>query len=137
MPLAELVEQREFFFVTTGVNRNLDGNLLVLPDTQSQYEDLVRAVDVIVTKPGYGIVADVLAHRVPMLYTDRGNFPEYPHLVQALNDYATAEFIPQDELLDGKSSCSSSALAAQGAQLATSGLERCTGCRGENSHHAR
>lgn len=101
VPLTELVEQREFFFVTTGVNRNLDGNLLVLPDTQSQYEDLVRAVDVIVTKPGYGIVADVLAHRVPMLYTDRGNFPEYPHLVQALNDYATADFIPQDELLTG------------------------------------
>jgi hypothetical protein len=101
VPLTELVEQREFFFVTTGVNRNLDGNLLVLPDTQSQYEDLVRAVDVIVTKPGYGIVADVLAHRVPMLYTDRGKFPEYPHLVQALNDYATADFIPQDELLTG------------------------------------
>ena len=100
-PLAELVKQREFFFVTTGVNRNLDGNLLVLPDTQSQYEDLVRAVDVIVTKPGYGIVADVLAHRVPMLYTDRGNFPEYQRLVQALNDCGTAEFIQQDELLAG------------------------------------
>ena len=101
LPLAKLNGQREFFFVSTDKSRKLDGNLLILPDTQSQYEDLVRAVDVIVTKPGYGIVADVLAHRVPILFTDRGNFPEYPRLVEALNDCATAEFIPQDELLAG------------------------------------
>jgi hypothetical protein len=101
VPLAQLVDQRDFFFVTTGVDKKLDGNLLVLPDAQSQYEDLVRSVDVIVSKPGYGIVADVLAHRVPILFTERGDFPEYPHLVAALNDCATAEFIPQDELLAG------------------------------------
>jgi len=101
VPQAELITQSEFFFVTTGNSRNLNGNLLVLPETQSRYEDLVRAVDVIVTKPGYGIVADVLAHRVPILFTDRGNFPEYPRLVEALNDCATAEFIPQGELLAG------------------------------------
>lgn len=101
MPWLKLTQQRQFFFVTTGETRKLDGNLLVLPDTQSQYEDLVRAVDAIVTKPGYGIVADVLAHRLPILYTERGEFPEYPHLVEALHDCATAEFIPQDELLAG------------------------------------
>ena len=101
LPLAKLNGQREFFFVTTGESKKLDDNLLVLPDTQSQYEDLVRAVDAIVTKPGYGIVADVLAHRLPILYTIRGNFPEYPRLVEALHDCATAEFIPQDELLAG------------------------------------
>lgn len=101
LPWAKLNRQREFFFVTTGEGRKLDGNLLVLPDRQSQYEDLVRAVDVIVTKPGYGIVADVLAHRLPILYTDRGDFPEYPRLVEALHDCATAEFIAQDELFTG------------------------------------
>jgi UDP-N-acetylglucosamine:LPS N-acetylglucosamine transferase len=58
-------------------------------------------VDAIVTKPGYGIVADAIAHQLPMLYTDRGEFPEYPRLVEALNDCATAEFIPQSELLSG------------------------------------
>jgi UDP-N-acetylglucosamine:LPS N-acetylglucosamine transferase len=75
--------------------------LLILPDVQRRYQDLVRAADVVVTKPGYGIVADVLAHQTPILYTDRGEFPEYPHLVQALNDLATAEFIRQDDLLFG------------------------------------
>lgn len=102
LPLAKLNGQRDFFFVTTGERRKLNGNTLVLPEAQSRYEDLVRAVDAIVTKPGYGIVADVLAHHLPILYTDRGEFSEYPRLVEALHDCATAEFIPQDELLAGK-----------------------------------
>jgi UDP:flavonoid glycosyltransferase YjiC (YdhE family) len=97
----KLKELSGFFFVTTGkIEQEID-NVRFLPEAQRKYEDLVRAVDVVVTKPGYGIVADVISHRVPALYTDRGDFSEYPYLVQALNDCATAEFIPQDELLSG------------------------------------
>ena len=102
LPVAKLNGQCEFLFVTTGKSRKRNSNLLILPEPQSRYEDLVRAVDVIVTKPGYGIVADALAHQVPILYTDRDVFPEYPRLVEALDDCATAEFIPQDDLLTGK-----------------------------------
>ncbi len=101
LPWARLMQLREFFFVATGESKEIGDNLLILPDMQRQYEDLLRAVDLIVTKPGYGIVADVIAHRVPMLYTDRGEFPEYPRLVEALNHCATAEFIPQSGLLSG------------------------------------
>jgi hypothetical protein len=38
---------------------------------------------------------------VPVLYTDRGDFAEYPRLVAALSGCPTAEFIPQQELLRG------------------------------------
>jgi len=61
----------------------------------------VRAADVVVSKPGYGIVAKIIAHRVPLLYTSRGNFPEYPFLVEMLKHWATNEFISQEELLWG------------------------------------
>ncbi len=101
MPWERLRQLGEYFFVATGKADISDDNLLVLPDEQPHYEDLVGAVDLIVTKPGYGIVADAIAHQLPMLYTDRGEFPEYPRLVEALRDCATAEFIPQSELLSG------------------------------------
>ena len=91
----------DFYFVATGDREIISGNLCILSDTQSHYEDLVQAVDAIVTKPGYGIVADVLAHKLPMLYTDRGEFPEYPRLVKTLAECATAEYISQAELLSG------------------------------------
>jgi predicted glycosyltransferase len=101
LPWQRLKQQTKFLFVSTGDIRQSDGNVRFLPEPQSDYEDLVRACDAIVTKPGYGIVADVLAHQVPILYTDRGEFPEYPRLVEALRDCATSEYICQDELLDG------------------------------------
>jgi UDP:flavonoid glycosyltransferase YjiC (YdhE family) len=97
----KLKELSGSFFVTTGETGREFDNVRFLPEAQRKYEDLVRAVDVVVTKPGYGIVADVISHQVRALYTDRGDFSEYPYLVQALNEYATAEFIPQDELLSG------------------------------------
>jgi L-arabinokinase len=101
LPWERLKRMRDYFFVATGPRKCLDDNVLVLPGAQRRYQDLLRAVDAIVTKPGYGIVADAIAHRVRVLYTDRGEFPEYEHLVGALCDCATAEYIPQGELLSG------------------------------------
>jgi Glycosyl transferase family 1 len=101
LPWNRLKTLKEFFFVTTGPAKMSQDNLLVLSEAQHHYEDLLRGVDAIVTKPGYGIVADIISHQVPMLYTDRGAFPEYPRLVEALHDCATAEYIPQGELRAG------------------------------------
>ena len=101
LPWEQLAQQQDYLYVTTSIAREQEGNLLTLPASHTHYVDLLRAVDAIVTKPGYGIVADVLAHRVPILYTDRGDFAEYPRLVAALSDSATAEFIPRPELLAG------------------------------------
>ena len=97
--LDRLLRQKEFFFIGTGDALRKEPNLLILPNAQRSYVDLVRAADVIVSKPGYGIVADVIGHQTPLLYTDRGDFAEYPYLVKALEECATADFIPQDDLI--------------------------------------
>jgi L-arabinokinase len=101
LPWRKITDSREFFFVTTDAHAKSEKNLVVLPEALVHYEDLVRAADVVVSKPGYGIVADVIAHRVPLLYTDRGFFPEHPYLVKMLEERATSEFIPQADLLAG------------------------------------
>ena len=49
-----------------------------------------RPATSIVTKPGYGIVADLIANRVPALYVSRGGFREEPVLVRALEEEARA-----------------------------------------------
>ena len=43
-------------------------------DAGLRYEDLVGAVDVVITKPGYGIISDCVANGTAMLYTSRGRF---------------------------------------------------------------
>lgn len=102
LPWEEMERCEDFFFVTTGELSSKGKNFLVLPEAQPQYHDLVRAADAVVSKPGYGIVADVIAHRVPILFTSRGPFPEYPFLVEALSEWATSAFVPQEELRRGK-----------------------------------
>ncbi len=42
-----------------------------------RYEDLVAAVDIVITKPGYGIISECVANETALLYTSRGRFAEY------------------------------------------------------------
>jgi hypothetical protein len=77
-------------------------NVLVLHETPADYVSLLAACDVVVTKPGYGIVADTLANRGAMLYTERGPFREYDVLVRALSTLFRARHVSQDELLAGR-----------------------------------
>lgn len=71
-------------------------------DRRIWYPDLVGAADVVVTKPGYGIVADCLANGTPMVFTDRGRFPEYPFLVEAVESYLHHRYIPSADLYAGR-----------------------------------
>jgi hypothetical protein len=70
-------------------------------DAGYRYEDLVRAVDVVVTKPGYGIISECIANDTALLYTSRGDFREYPVLVEAMPRFLRCAYIQQDELLSG------------------------------------
>ena len=78
-----------------------------------RYEDLVRAVDVIVTKPGYGIISECIANDTAMLYTSRGDFREYPVLVREMPKYLRCEFIEQDDLFSGNWQAALDRLLAQ------------------------
>jgi UDP:flavonoid glycosyltransferase YjiC (YdhE family) len=76
-------------------------NALALQRTPNDYVSLVAACDVVVTKPGYGIVADCLANHVAILFTERGPFREYDVLADALPALGRARFISRDDLLRG------------------------------------
>jgi L-arabinokinase len=66
------------------------------------YQDLVAAVDVVVTKPGYGIVSDVIAARRRLVYTERGDFPEYPILAREMQQSVAAVHVSNADLLAGR-----------------------------------
>jgi L-arabinokinase len=77
-------------------------NGMCLDDHPLSYEDVVAAVDGVITKPGYGIVSDCLAHGTPVIYTDRGFFPEYDILVQEMAKHLTTVYISSEDLYAGK-----------------------------------
>jgi hypothetical protein len=79
----------------------LPPNVVALAASPPDYVSLLAACDVVVTKPGYGIVADCLANRVAMLFTDRGPFREYDVLAAALPKLGRARYVPRAEVLAG------------------------------------
>jgi L-arabinokinase len=72
----------------------LDGGLL--------YPDAVAAADLVITKPGYGIVSECIAGNTPLLFTSRGHFPEYDVFVAEMPRVLRCRFIPQDDLIAGR-----------------------------------
>lgn len=67
-----------------------------------RYEDLVGAAEAVVTKPGFGIIAECIANDAAVLYTSRGHFPEYDVIVEEMPKYLRSAFIGQDDLFAGK-----------------------------------
>ena len=84
-------------------------------DTGLRYEDLVRGADVVVTKPGYGIISEAIANGPALLYTSRGDFVEYDLLVNEMPKYLRVRFIEQERLLKGDWRAALDALLSQPA----------------------
>jgi len=67
-----------------------------------RYEDLVAAADAVLTKPGYGIVAECIANRTAIVYTARGRFAEYDCLVAGIEAHLAHAFIDPADLRAGR-----------------------------------
>lgn len=83
------------------------------PPRGLSYQDLVAAADVVVSKPGYGIVSECVANDTALLYTSRGHFVEYDVLTAAMPRVLRCRYIPQEDLLAGRWAAEIDALLRQ------------------------
>jgi hypothetical protein len=111
LDLARLGRLDGYTVVTTGHALGHVGNVpagvMLLDDRdvyQSglRYEDLVAAAEVVVTKPGYGIIAECVANNTALLYTSRGHFVEYDVFVAAMPRVLRCRFMNHDDLYAGR-----------------------------------
>jgi hypothetical protein len=72
------------------------------PPSGLLYQDLVAAADVVISKPGYGIVSECAANGTALLYTSRGRFVEYDVFVEEMPRLLRCRYISQDDLLAGR-----------------------------------
>lgn len=73
-----------------------------LREADLRYEDLVGAADVVVTKPGYGIVSDAIGAGTAIVYTERGDFPEYEILVLGMERHLPCAHVSNEDLRAGR-----------------------------------
>jgi hypothetical protein len=84
-----------------------------------RYQDLVAACDAVLTKPGYGIVAECIANATPIVYTSRGRFAEYPYLVAGIEAQLPSAFIDNESLRAGRWAAALDAAWAQPRRVDT------------------
>ena len=97
---------REYRFVLETDEGQLPANVTGLTrerlaERGLRYLDVVGAADVVVTKPGYGIVTDSIAAGTRLVYTDRGDFPEYPVLVAEMARYLPCAYVSNEDARRG------------------------------------
>ena len=97
----------ELVFLTSDEVAGAPGNVRGVPaallaELGLRYVDLVGAADVVVTKPGYGIVTDAIGARTRLVYTERGDFPEYPILVREMAQCLPCVHVSNEDLLGGR-----------------------------------
>jgi L-arabinokinase len=105
------IRDTEFFTVRplewTGIP-----NIHAVERAEFPFSDIVATVDAVLSKPGFGILADCAANDKPLVYADRQNFAEYPVLERAIHQHLTHVHIPAADLYAGDLTPSLSALAS-------------------------
>jgi hypothetical protein len=65
------------------------------------FSEVLASCDIVLTKPGYGIVAECVANRKRMVYAERKDFRETPFLEAGIRRYLAAESISVETLYRG------------------------------------
>lgn len=99
--------------------------------TQGEYDftELLRASDAVLTKPGYGTVAEAACNGVPMLYVRRDDWPEQEALMTWLHQMGRCREVKRENLDSGAWISDLTALLAEPAPIpiTPTGIEEAIG----------
>jgi L-arabinokinase len=77
-------------------------NLFAVDREQVAFSDVLASADVVVSKPGFGLVSECVVNEKPLVYVDRTEFLEYPILVEGIERYLKNVHLPQAKLYRGE-----------------------------------
>lgn len=76
------------------------------------YTDVLASCDVVITKPGYGVLSECVVHDKPILYVERTDFAEYPVLEASVRAHLRHVHLPAAMLYQGELQVGLEAIAA-------------------------
>lgn len=65
------------------------------------FADILASCDIVISKPGFGLVSECIVNKKPLIYSDRGDFAEYPYLVEGIEKYLRNVHLPSEQLYAG------------------------------------
>jgi len=78
------------------------GDMAALEPLCMNFTDLLRSVDAVLTKPGYGTFTEAACNGTPVLYVRRDDWPEQDCLIDWLAKNARCAEISEAELMSGR-----------------------------------
>ncbi len=99
--LREVEAMEEYAFFTVRPLEWKRKNLFPVDRERMPFSDVIASVDIVVTKPGFGVLSECVVNRKPMVYVDRTDFLEYPILEEAVQRYLQHQHIPAEQLYRG------------------------------------
>ena len=103
--VGRLADMEEWCFLVPaagGPDRGWPANVHAFDAACVPIPDVMRAVDVVVCKPGYGTLAEAWLHQTPLCFVPRDGFPEYPFLRDWLLRQAPAVLLPMRSFVRGE-----------------------------------
>ena len=97
--IRELSGEYEFFCVEP---LHFEGSCIhsVNPNAVA-FADILASCDIVISKPGFGLVSECIVNNKPLIYSDRGDFAEYPYLVKGIEKYLKNVYLPSEKLYAG------------------------------------
>lgn len=65
------------------------------------FANILASCDIVISKPGFGLVSECIVNNKPLIYSDRGEFAEYPYLVEGIEKYLKNVYLPSETLYTG------------------------------------
>lgn len=66
------------------------------------FSDVLASADIVVSKPGFGLVSECVVNRKPLVYAERTDFREYPVLEDAVRRCLRSVHVPAGRLYEGR-----------------------------------
>jgi hypothetical protein len=116
----------EWHFVSLGAPPVPIANLTTLAQNALPHADLVASCDLVVSKPGYGLVGECLSAGTPFLYCPRPQFAEYRAMEAALSAWPGGLRLSNDDFLEVRWETALARVPVRGAlpQTRTDGGQR-------------
>jgi L-arabinokinase len=93
-----LRSQSDWEFLSLYDIENRPSNFHIIDKRCFKYQDLTASADVVISKPGYGVVSECFLNGIPLLYIPRMDFAEYPVLKEAIDSWGGGYQISDREL---------------------------------------
>ena len=86
LPIEDLPKIHKLYWVVRDGSRLGRADVIDLDSLDLSFGNLLASVDAIITKPGYGIFVEAVSNQIPVLYFERGDWPEEPYLSNWLKE---------------------------------------------------